>query len=97
MIELVMTLLLFCGFLMICEKSRVRKVFGLILMSTALNLFILICGGYQKTAPAFLNIMTTGDFANPLPQALILTAVVISFSLLAWLCMLLRMCQKQKR
>lgn len=88
--ELACGVLTFIGFLLLLEHSALRQVMGIIVLSNAVNLLILLCGRTNKTLPAFVSTSPFDDLSNPLPQALILTAVVISFGLLAFLCMLLK-------
>ena len=69
------------------RRSIVKLVFGLILLSQATNLFIFTVGGIRKAHPPILGIggePTLQAMADPLPQALILTAIVISFGVLAF-------------
>ncbi len=86
-----------CGILisisiyLLLEPMLLRKVFGLILLGSAVNMIILICGRLNQIKPAFINdAYSWSEFANPLPQALILTAIVIGFGLLAFLCAALK-------
>jgi multicomponent K+:H+ antiporter subunit C len=56
---------------------------GLMLLSYAVNLFIVSMGRLHVGMPALLEKGQVGDpaqFADPLPQALVLTAIVISFA-----------------
>jgi multicomponent K+:H+ antiporter subunit C len=63
-------------------------ILGLTLLSYAVNLFIFTMGRLQVGAAAILQKgvpATLADTADPLPQALVLTAIVISFALTALL------------
>ena len=88
-------ILLVCGVLvaisvyLLLEPNMIRRVFGLVLLSSAINLVLLLCGRLYATHPAFISGKQVA-LANPLPQALILTAIVIGFGLLAFLCALLK-------
>jgi multicomponent K+:H+ antiporter subunit C len=65
---------------------------GLSLISYAVNLFILVMGRVRVASPPILSIRGVGDpvqFADPLPQALILTAIVIGFATTALFLVLL--------
>lgn len=97
LIQLCCALMLIVSLLLLLETSAIRKAFGIVLLGTTINVILMLCGRVIKTAPAFLHSNNTSDLSNPLPQAMILTAIVISFSLLAWLCMLLKLCQQQKK
>lgn len=70
--------------------SKIDIIIGLILLSQAGNLIIFAAGGLKQNAPALisgpLDLATTAD---PLPQALVLTAIVIGFGILAFLLTLL--------
>ena len=66
--------------------SLIRLIFGLALMSNAVNLAIFAAGRLTYAAPPLIPEdaqAPTETVANALPQALILTAIVISFGLLA--------------
>lgn len=67
--------------------SFVRFLFGLILLSNAANLVIFASGRMTEGAPALVAegaSTPTGVVGNALPQALVLTAIVIGFGLLAF-------------
>ncbi|WP_407681251.1 sodium:proton antiporter [Pseudarthrobacter equi] len=51
----------------------------------ATNLLILATGGYSGLAPLFSKETAAGDYNDPLPQALILTSIVISFAVTAFM------------
>lgn len=74
---------------LILQASFVRILFGFILLSNAANLFVLAMSGRPdgKAAPV---VRGAGQaFVDPLPQALILTAIVIGFGVVAYLVILL--------
>ena len=48
--------------------------------ANATNLLILATGGYAGLAPIFDKDTAAGGYNDPLPQALILTSIVISFA-----------------
>lgn len=74
------------GLYMMMRRSFVKVIIGLIFLGHAANLLIFTVGRITKGSPAFVN--ATGSlpesFADPLPQALILTAIVISFGVQAF-------------
>ncbi len=80
--------LLFSGaFYMILRRSIIKLVMGLIILSNAANLVIFTVAGMTRADPPFLNEATktaSNTVADPLPQALILTAIVIAFGVLAF-------------
>jgi multicomponent Na+:H+ antiporter subunit C len=58
------------------RRNVIRSAVGLILLSSAINLFLLSTGAYQGVAAAYTDV--SGQKSDALPQALILTAIVIS-------------------
>lgn len=65
------------------SRSLLRIIIGTGLLSHGAHLLILTMGGLDGKAPPVLTDGVT-DFADPLPQALILTAIVISFGVTAF-------------
>lgn len=75
------------GVYLILSRHLMRILFGIVILSTAANLLIFVSGGLQWVAPPIIQggSQVLGDgAANPLPQALILTAIVIGFALVAF-------------
>ena len=63
-----------------------RYIFGLVLLSNAANLAIFVSGRLTPGAPPLIPegaYAPAGTVANALPQALVLTAIVISFGMTA--------------
>jgi multicomponent Na+:H+ antiporter subunit C len=68
-------------------RNFLRFLFGLILLSNAANLIIFTAGRLTEGTPALLSYSEetpTRELANALPQALVLTAIVIGFGLFAF-------------
>ncbi len=68
---------------LILARDLLRVVVGLALAGTAVNLFVLIAGRIGSGVPAILadgERVLAATAANPLPQALVLTAIVIGFA-----------------
>ncbi|MEM8825007.1 MAG: Na+/H+ antiporter subunit C [Pseudomonadota bacterium] len=68
-------------------RNVLRFLFGLILISNAANLTIFASGGLTPEAPpliAYGEAAPPEGVANALPQALVLTAIVIGFGLFAF-------------
>ncbi|SIT92042.1 Na(+)/H(+) antiporter subunit C [Edaphobacillus lindanitolerans] len=85
--EIIMSVIigfLFAGavYLML-SRSLLRVIIGTGLLSHGAHLLILTMGGFGGDAPPVLTDGVT-DFVDPLPQALILTAIVISFGVTAF-------------
>lgn len=76
-----------CGVFLLLSRHVARILLGVALLSAAVNLAILFAGRLVSTVPPVIPGAETvlgADAANPLPQALILTAIVIGFALLAF-------------
>ena len=72
---------------MLLRRSIVKIVIGLILLSNAANLLIFTAAGLTRAAPPLIPadaLQPVGAVADPLPQALVLTAIVIAFGVLAF-------------
>jgi len=73
------------GVYMILQRTLTRIVLGMALLSHGANLLLLAVGGRSGIAP-FIGIFGAGDrVTDPVPQALALTAIVISFAMTAFL------------
>lgn len=83
---------------MMLGRDLIRIAVGILLLGVAANLLIFVAGRIATSGapPLVAQGMTaaTGDSANPLPQALILTAIVISFGLSAFAIVLFWSAQK---
>ncbi len=63
------------------SKSLLRIIIGTAVLSHGAHLLILTMGGLGgRKPPVVAEGVTVADYADPLPQALILTAIVISFA-----------------
>jgi multicomponent Na+:H+ antiporter subunit C len=58
------------------QRNVIRSAIGLILIGSAINLFLLSTGAFQGIVAAYAGVQ--GQRSDALPQALILTAIVIS-------------------
>ncbi|MEZ4769201.1 MAG: sodium:proton antiporter [Caldilineales bacterium] len=63
------------------RRNVIRSAIGLILLGNAINLFLLSTGAYDGVAAAYTT--ATGQRSDAFPQALVLTAIVISMGALA--------------
>lgn len=79
--------LLAASFYLLMRQNLLRFVIGLIILANAVNLVLFVMGRLTRAEPPVIpsgsDVFMT-PYANPLPQALILTAIVISFGLLAF-------------
>lgn len=79
------------GVWLLLRPRTYQLVIGLSLCALAVNLFIFCMGRLRSGAPPVLA-STTGtlaDYADPVPQALVLTAIVIGFATTALLLVVL--------
>jgi multicomponent Na+:H+ antiporter subunit C len=75
---------------MLLSRSLIRMLLGLTLLGNAVNLLIFTAGRLTRAVPP---IVVNGEVplpgsANPLPQALVLTAIVIGFAMFVFLLVL---------
>lgn len=72
-----------CGIYMVLSRHLVRVLLGLSLLTTAVNLAVFMAGRIQSAQPPLIpeGSDRLRDSADPLPQALVLTAIVIGFAL----------------
>jgi multicomponent Na+:H+ antiporter subunit C len=78
----IMAVLFACGVYAMLERSLTRVLIGFLLLGNATNLLLLIVMGVPGNAPFF---GVDGEMSDPLPQALTLTAIVITFAVSAFL------------
>lgn len=82
LISIVVGLLFSIGTYLILSKSLLRIILGTALLSHAAHLQLLTMAGLKRGAPPLLG-EAANSYTDPLPQALILTAIVISFGVTA--------------
>ena len=71
------------------SRHIIRILIGVALLGNAVNLLLFVAGRVTREVPPVITGEVLGESAaNPLPQALILTAIVISFSFFAFLMVL---------
>jgi len=86
-VSLIIGLLVAVAVYLMLARNFLRFLFGLILLSNAANLVIFAAGRMTEGAPALIpygSRVPDGPVANALPQALVLTAIVIGFGLFAF-------------
>ena len=76
------------GIYQLLRRSVIRSALGLVIISNAVNLFLLSIGAYQGVVAAYAE--ATAKRSDALPQALILTAIVISMGTFSLVMALLR-------
>ena len=72
------------GVYLVLERSLSRILLGIIMLGNGTNLLILVAGG-AAGGPPLIGVTDEQDMSDPLPQALILTAIVITLGLTAFL------------
>ena len=78
----IMGILYAVGIYLLLERSMTRVLLGFLLVGNATNLLILVVSGRAGVAPFYGE---SGQLADPLPQAFILTSIVITFGVSAFL------------
>lgn len=79
------------GLYLMLRRSLVGLIIGLALLGHAANLLIFTTAGLTRgSAPLLIDGPPRVPVADPLPQALILTAIVIGFGVLAFALVLFR-------
>jgi multicomponent Na+:H+ antiporter subunit C len=81
------------GLYMMVRRSIVKMIFGLALLGNAANLLIFTMGRLVRGRPPLVPAGATeplSPFADPLTQALILTAIVIGFGVQAFALVLIK-------
>jgi|SRR5581483_3640105 multicomponent Na+:H+ antiporter subunit C len=86
-LALVIGALYTAGLYMMLRRSIVKLIIGLVLLGHAANLLIFAVGGLRRASPPLIPegaVQPAAPLADPVPQALILTAIVIGFGVLAF-------------
>ncbi|MGJ8676303.1 MAG: NADH-quinone oxidoreductase subunit K [Akkermansiaceae bacterium] len=94
LIAIIIGALFASGIYCLLRRSIMKLVIGIILLSQGANLLVFAAGGLTEGKPVFSD-SKTGEppllHADPLPQALVLTAIVIGFGLIIFtICLLLK-------
>jgi multicomponent Na+:H+ antiporter subunit C len=81
------------GIYFILRRSLVKLIIGLVLIGNGINLLIFLMGGLNKGNPPIIDgaekILANPNI-DPVPQALVLTAIVISFGLQSFAIVLIK-------
>lgn len=86
-LAIVVGLLYAISLFLILQKGLVRIIIGIIILGHASNLFLFVISRLTRGNPPIVPegmIAVPEPFADPLPQALILTAIVIGFGIQAF-------------
>ena len=80
----VIGVLVAAGVYLLLERSLSRVLIGLVLIGNGVNLSFLVAGGAAGGAP-IVGTTPVGEMSDPLPQAMVLTAIVITLGMTAFL------------
>ena len=86
-LAIVVGVLYTAGVYLMLRRNVVRLVFGLVLLGHAANLLIFAAGGLVRGRPPIVAVdalTAPHGVADPLPQALVLTAIVIGFAVVSY-------------
>lgn len=72
------------GVYLLLERSLTRVLVGVILLSNGINVLFLVASG-EAGSPALVGSVPEEEMSDPLPQAMVLTAIVITLGLTAFL------------
>ena len=72
-------------YMVAAKKNLIKIIIGLGILDTGINLFLIIIGYIKNgTAPIFSKAgLVSAQMVDPVPQALVLTAIVINIAILA--------------
>ena len=73
------------GIYLLLERSLTRVLLGLILLGNGANILLLAMSGGGGRSPLYVSGIAAEDYTDSLPQALILTAIVITFAVTAFM------------
>jgi len=86
MLAILVGVLYTAGVYMLLRRSILKFIIGIIFLSNATNLLIFLSAGIIQAKPAFTDKLkeSQAGLADPLPQALILTAIVIGLGIIVF-------------
>src|SRR5690606_15543251 len=93
LLVILMGLLYAAGIYMLFRRSMVNLLLGIMLLSNGVNILIFLLGRITKGRPPVIDEASkvfTDIYADPIPQALILTAIVIGFGIQSFAIVLLK-------
>ena len=74
-----------CGVTLLLERSLTRVLIGVVVLSNGVNIAILLAGGAAGPPPLVDKASPGTPISDPLPQALMLTAIVITLGTTAFI------------
>lgn len=79
-LALTIGLLIGAGVFLVLQRGMIRIVLGFVLLTHGVNLLLIAAGGTARRTPPFDGV-DPAVAADPLPQAFVLTAIVIAFAI----------------
>ncbi|WP_433728740.1 Na(+)/H(+) antiporter subunit C [Actinoplanes sp. CA-051413] len=83
LLVIVVGVLFAAGVTLLLERNLTRVILGITLLGNGVNLLILLGGAYG--GPPIVGLTAEGEMSDPLTQAMILTAIVITLGMTAFL------------
>jgi multicomponent Na+:H+ antiporter subunit C len=77
------------GIFQVLRRNMIRSVIGVLILLNSVNLILLSAGAYQGTQAAYTT--AVGQPSDALPQALVLTAIVIGLGGIAFVLALIQL------
>jgi multicomponent Na+:H+ antiporter subunit C len=84
LLVVVVVALVTTGVYLLLERNLTRVIIGLVLIGNGVNVLFLVAGGAAGGAP-IVGTTPVGEMSDPLPQAMVLTAIVITLGMTAFL------------
>lgn len=88
LVAIVIGVLTATGVYLLFRRSIVQLIIGLALLGHATNLFLFSMGGLRRGVAPIIGSGPASEMVDPVPQALILTAIVIGFAIQAFVLVL---------
>ncbi len=79
-LAVVIGVLVASGVVLLMERGIIRSFLGVVLLGNGVNLLFLVASG-PPGAPAIVGLVPEEEMSDPLPQAMVLTAIVITLAL----------------
>lgn len=73
-----------CGVYLLLARSVIRALIGFLLLSNGVNLLFIVASGSPGDPPVLGDEQHHGVYTDPVPQALVLTAIVITLGMTAF-------------
>ena len=92
-LAIIVGLLYASGIFLMLRRSLIKLIIGIVFLGNGVNLLIFLLGDLVRGNPPIIKEserVLEGLYADPVPQALILTAIVISFGLQAFAIVLIK-------